>query len=249
MKIKTLIIDDEEPARALLIQFLSEKQEIDVIGEIANGFSAVKQINELKPDLVFLDIQMPRLTGFEVLELIEHQPLIIFATAFDQFAIKAFDMNAVDYLLKPFTRERLDHALKKILIKFSDKKNMQPNLNDALRMLDEQPATLERIAVKTGSNIHVISTDHIIYLEAEGDYVLIHTNDGKHLKEKTMKYFENHLDNAQFVRIHRSYIVNVNVISKIELYDKENYLVLLKDNSRLKASSNGYKQLKNILKI
>ena len=249
MKIKTIIIEDEEPARELLKKFLADHDEIEVIGEFADGFSGVKAINELKPDLVFLDIQMPKLNGFEMLDLVETSPLIIFTTAFDQYAIKAFEMSAVDYLLKPFTRERFSQAVKKVVDKFDNKQNDHSSVNAVIKAIDEKPEMLERIAVKTGSKIHVIPIDDIFFLEAEGDYVMIHTKDGKHLKEKTMKYFETHLEPSQFVRIHRSFIVNVNEILRIELYDKENYSVLLKNTTSLKASSSGYKLLKQVLNL
>jgi len=249
MKIRTILVEDEEPARELLKNFLADHYEIEVIGECADGFSGVKSINELKPDLVFLDIQMPKLSGFELLELLEINPLIIFTTAFDQYAIKAFEMSAVDYLLKPFTRERFSQAVKKSVDKFKNKQSDHTSVNAVIKAIDDKPEMLERIAVKTGSKIHVIPVDDIFFLEAEGDYVMIHTKDGKHLKEKTMKYFETHLTPSQFVRIHRSYIVNVNEILRIELYDKENYSVLLKNSTSLKASSSGYKLLKQVLNL
>jgi len=249
MKLKTILVEDEEPARELLKNFLADHEEIEVIGECADGFSGVKAINELKPDLVFLDIQMPKLSGFELLELIEINPLIIFTTAFDQYAIKAFEMSAVDYLLKPFTRERFTQAVKKTIDKFANKQNNHSAVHAVIKAIDEKPELLERIAVKTGSKIHVIPVDDVFFLEAEGDYVMIHTKDGKHLKEKTMKYFETHLNPARFVRIHRSYLVNVNEILRIELYDKENYSVLLKNTANLKVRSSGYKLIKQVLNV
>ena len=175
--------------------------------------------------------------------------MIIFTTAFDQYAIKAFEMSAVDYLLKPFARERFTQAVNKAIDKFTNKQNDHSAVHAFMKAIDAKPELLERIAVKTGSKIHVIPVDDIFFLEAEGDYVMIHTKDGKHLKEKTMKYFETHLEQSQFVRIHRSYIVNVNEILRIELYDKESYSVLLKNNTSLKASSSGYKLLKQVLNL
>jgi len=249
MKIRTIIIEDEEPARILLKNFISSFAEIDLCGEFADGFSGLKAINEMKPDLIFLDIQMPKLTGFEILELSEHKSAIIFTTAFDQYAIKAFEANATDYLLKPYTRERFGEAVKKVINKFKENYNEEKNIKSVLKTIDEKPEVIDRIAIRSGSKIHVISADDIIYLEADGDYVKVHIKDASYLKEKTMKYFESHLDPKQFIRIHRSYIANVNMILRLEYYDKENYVAVLKNNKQLKVSSSGYKMLRDALKL
>jgi two-component system, LytTR family, response regulator len=249
MKIRTLIIEDEEPARKLLKKFLEPFDEIEIIGECSDGFSGLKAINDMKPDLVLLDIQMPKLNGFEILELCEHKPVIIFTTAYDQYAIKAFEANATDYLLKPFTRERFAEAVKKAVYKFNNKIDEEKKIISVLNAVDEKPEIIDRIAVRTGSRIHVIPADEIIYMEADGDYVKIHTQSGSHLKEKTMKYFETHLDPKKFIRIHRSFIANVNEINRLEYYDKENYVAVLKNNLQLKVSSGGYKLIKDILKL
>jgi two-component system, LytTR family, response regulator len=246
---KILIIDDEEPARNLLKAYLKNQDSFELIGEAGDGFSAVKAINEQKPDVVFLDIQMPRLTGFEVLELIEHQPVVVFATAFDQFAIKAFEANAVDYLLKPFSKERFLLALDKAKAKLASVSASTTEISKIVKTIDENPEYIERVAVKSGNKVHVVAVQDIQYFEAEGDYVRIVTSDSRFLKEKTMKYFETHLEPDAFVRIHRSYIVNVNFIGRIEYYDKESYIVFLKNNVQLKASSAGYKLLKKILNM
>lgn len=249
IKLKTLIIEDEEPARALIRSYVEDHQEIEIIGEFADGFSGLKAINELEPDLVFLDVQMPKLTGFELLELLEHRPVIIFTTAYDQYAIKAFEMNAADYLLKPFSRDRFGQAIQKVLKKFKQGETSNTELQAIVKSREEIQEALERIAVRSGKKIHVIPVSDIHFIEANGDYVMIHTDGQRFLKEKTMKYFEDHLDPDQFVRIHRSYIVNVIMISKIELYDKETHLVLLKDGNKLKASRKGYKILRDLLKL
>jgi two-component system LytT family response regulator len=249
MKIRTIIIEDEEPARILLKKFLEAIPQIELFGEYSDGFSGLKAINEQKPDLVLLDIQMPKLTGFEVLELAEHKPFIIFTTAYDQYAIKAFESNATDYLLKPFTRERFAEAIKKATEKFSNKINDENKIISVLKTIDEKPEIIDRIAVRSGSKIHVIPADEMIYLEADGDYVKIHTKEGSFLKEKTMKYFETHLDPKKFIRIHRSYIANVEHIQRLEYYDKENYVAVLKNNIQLKVSSSGYKLLRESLKL
>ncbi|TSA26124.1 MAG: DNA-binding response regulator [Bacteroidetes bacterium] len=246
---RTLIIDDEPPARQIIRDFLKGYPSIEIDGEFADGFSGLKAIQELKPDLVFLDIQMPKLTGFELLELLEEPPVIIFSTAFDQYAIKAFEMNAVDYLLKPYSRDRFDQALGKAMQALASGSGGDAPVQNILRSMDEQPEFLSRIAVKIRHKVHVIPVQEIRYLEADGDYVTIHTEKDRFLKEKTMKYFEMHLDTARFIRIHRSFIINVDFMDKLEYYDKESYAVLMKDGTRLKASTSGYKVLKEALKL
>ena len=245
--IRTLIIDDEEPARMLVRKFLEDFSEIEVLGECADGFTAVKSINEHNPDLIFLDVQMPKLSGFELLEIIEHKPQVIFTTAYDSYAIKAFDENAVDYLLKPFSRERFADAVKKVVGRIASQ--TEQNFTEVIALAEEKTEILQRIAVKSGSKIEIIAIGDIVYLESEGNYVMIHTKEGKFLKEKTMKYFEQHLYPDTFIRIHRSYIININEISRIELFEKESYIVKLKNGDQVKASSSGYKALKDALKL
>jgi two-component system LytT family response regulator len=247
MKIRTLIVEDEEPARVIVKSYLSKYSEIELIGECADGFTAVKTINEQKPDLLFLDIQLPKLTGFEILELVEQTPVIVFTTAYDQFALKAFEMNATDYLLKPFSVDRFDTAIQKAIEKFKNKQNESATVKKLIETVDDKSESVDRIVVKTGSKIKVIPAEKIIYIEAQDDYVMLYTEDGKHLKEKTMKYFETHLDNNVFIRIHRSYIVNINFISQLEHFTKESYLVILKNGTKLKVSDSGYKNLKSRL--
>ncbi|MCX6281669.1 MAG: LytTR family transcriptional regulator DNA-binding domain-containing protein [Bacteroidetes bacterium] len=247
MTYKAIIIDDEKPARDIIRTFLKDISDIEVIAECSDGFAGLKAIQDMKPDLVFLDIQMPKLTGFEVLELLDNPPLIIFSTAYDQYAIKAFEMNAMDYILKPYSRERFLQAAGKAVSRLQSGVSVQPELQKIIQSADEKEELLQRIAVKTRHKVHVIGVGEILYLEAEGDYVMIHTKEGNYLKEKTMKYFESHLDPEKFIRIHRSFIVNAEAIERIELYDKESYSVLLKNGASLKASTSGYKLLKQIL--
>lgn len=249
MPIRTLIIDDEQPAREVIRHYLKDFSEIEIIGEFSDGFGGLKAIQELGPDLVFLDVQMPKLTGLELLELLEQPPLIIFSTAYDQYAIKAFEMSAVDYLLKPYSGERFGQAVIKAINMVGA---VNPGISPAralVKSLEENPEYLLRIAVKSRHKVTVIPIDEIVFLEAEGDYVMIHTKDGRHLKEKTMKYFETHLDPAQFIRIHRSFIVNARFIDRIEYYDKESYVVITKTGNTLKASTSGYKLLKQALNM
>ena len=249
MSIKTILIDDEQPARDVIRHYLKNFPEVEITGEFADGFTGLKAIQELKPDLVFLDVQMPKLTGLELLELLDQPPLIIFSTAYDQYAIKAFEMNAIDYILKPYSQERFAQAVQKALsLAGSGAKNVAP-VQNLVKTLDESPEFLQRIAVKSRHKVSVVPVDEIIYLEAEGDYVMLHTKDANHLKEKTMKYFETHLDPNRYIRIHRSFIVNATFIDKIEYYDKENYSVLMKNGAKLRASTTGYKLLKQVLNM
>jgi len=249
MKLRTVLIDDEQPARDIMKHYLKDFAEIEIIGEFTDGFSGLKAIQELKPDLVFLDVQMPKLTGLELLELLDQPPMIIFSTAYDQYAIKAFEMNAIDYLLKPYSKDRLLQAVQKALSQIGTSEKNSSVVQNLVKTLDENPEYLQRIAVKSRHKVSVVPVDDIIFLEAEGDYVMIHTKENKHLKEKTMKYFETHLDPDRFIRVHRSSIVNADHIHRLELYDKESYMVILKNNVSVKASSTGYKLLKEKLNL
>ncbi|MDR3366156.1 MAG: LytTR family transcriptional regulator DNA-binding domain-containing protein [Prevotellaceae bacterium] len=239
-----LIIDDEAPARDIIRHYLKDYAEVEVIGEASNGFDAMKIIKEKSPQLIFLDVQMPKLTGFELLELVENPPLVIFSTAYDQFAIRAFEQSAVDYLLKPYSRQRFDAALQKAFARAKSDEAAPVNLP----ALQAAAGALTRVAVKDRQQIHVIPLHSIRYIEADGDYVQLHTEKGVFLKEKTMKYFEENFPPQQFIRVHRSFIVNVDMVAKIELYEKEAYRVHLKSGETLKASSNGYKALKEAVR-
>jgi len=249
MVLRTILIDDEQPARDVVKHYLKDFPEIEILGEFADGFSGLKAIQELKPDLVFLDVQMPKLTGLELLDLLEQPPLIIFSTAYDQYAIKAFEMSAIDYLLKPYSKERFKQAVQKAFAMAGSGIKQSVQVENLVKTLEENPEYLQRIAVKSRHKVSVVPVDEIVFLEAEGDYVMIHTRDAKHLKEKTMKYFETHLDPAQFIRIHRSYILNARFIDRIEYYDKESYAVLTKTGAKLRASTSGYKLLKQVLNM
>ena len=246
---KVIIIDDEAPARDLIKHCLQAFPDIEIAGEADNGFAAMKLIRELNPQLIFLDVQMPKLTGFEMLELMDHSPEIIFSTAFDQFAIKAFELNAVDYLLKPYSKERFDAAMQKAVARIQSGTSAQTELQTFKNTIAPPTGTLTRIAVKDRQQIHVVPIADIVYIEADGDYVKLHTGEKAYLKEKTMKYFEENLPQQQFIRIHRSYIVNVNEVAKIELYEKESYRVHLRNGKMLKASSSGYKTLKGAVSL
>ncbi|KAF5071292.1 Transcriptional regulatory protein BtsR [anaerobic digester metagenome] len=243
---RVIIVEDEEPARDLLKRYLSASTNIEIIGEFADGFEAAKAINSLKPDLVLLDIQLPRLTGFEILEIIEHPAAIIFTTAYDEYALKAFERNAVDYLLKPFSKDRFLQALERAKERMAAKS--APNLETlAENLTPNEP--LNRIVVKTGKAIQVVPIEQIEMIEASDDYVSIYTNQERFVKKQTMKYFEERLNPNTFIRTHRSYIVNITQIASIELYEKDSYIGILRNGNKVKISTSGYKELKEKLGI
>jgi two-component system LytT family response regulator len=244
---KAIIVDDEHLAREIIKKYLFDYETIEVIAECTNGFEAVKEITEKKPDLIFLDIQMPKLNGFEMLELIDEQPEIIFTTAFDNYALKAFEVNAADYLLKPFSEDRFSEALSKVMERIKNKVDSEEQINKLIKYNDDQPEVLERIAVKDGSRITIIPVETLRWLEAQDDYVKIYSEGGKFMKKKTMKFFEDHLDRNTFIRIHRSSIININFIKQMELSEKESYRVILKDETKLPVSKTGLQKLKEIL--
>ena len=219
---------------------------MELLAEAEDGFKGVKLTMEYQPDVIFLDIQMPKLNGFEMLELLPSHPIIIFTTAFDAFAIKAFEMHAVDYLLKPFSYERFNLAIERAIErnKTHQDENQMTELADSY--LQKSHQHLDRVIIKKGDKIIIIPVEHIIYLEAEDDYVMMYTQEGRFLKEKTMKSFEDQLDPTQFIRIHRSFIVNIQQIESIQLYEKESYLCILKTGDKIKASKAGYKRLKEM---
>ncbi len=245
--IQALIIDDEKPAREIIRNYLESVPEVRVIGEYENGFEGAKAINELKPGLVFLDIQMPKINGFELLEIIDHRPEIIFITAYNQYAIQAFEMNAVDYLLKPISRERFTVAIAKVLSRKHGGETTPGEVQKLVRHNQASGELLERVVIRSGSKIHVIPCDRIDYIEAQDDYVMIYTGDGKYLKQSTMKYFEDKLDPRLFARVHRSYIVQVDRIERIELYGRETYMLFLKTGSKITVSKAGYDKLRQML--
>jgi len=248
MKLKAIIVDDEPLARGIIRKYLAGNENVELIGECSDGYQALKLIRETRPGLVFLDIQMPKIDGFELLEVLEDKPGIIFTTAYDQYAIKAFEMNAVDYLLKPFSKERFDLAVNKAVGQMETKGF--PAASDLVRLqqqYDGSRGTLDRVVTRLGSKVTVIAVDKIRYIESQDDYVMIYSELGSHLKEKTMKYFEEHLPSDTFIRIHRSYIINLSQIAAIEPYSKDAHLVSLKCGAKLKASAEGYKKLRALL--
>lgn len=241
--IRTILIDDEPLARDIVKFYLSDHVEIEIVAECGDGFEGLKAITQHKPDLIFLDIQMPKISGFEMLELVEDKPAVIFTTAFDEYAIKAFEVNAVDYLLKPIDKTRFDAAVKKIPAKLNQTENTEAVLDAAAL----SPAQNNRVVVKKEGVIKIIPVADINYLEADDDYVKLSTIEGVYYKNKTMAYFEQTLDASQFIRIHRSYIINLAQVTKIELKEKDSYVVLLKSDIWLPVSKTGYVKLKAAL--
>lgn len=242
--IRSIIIDDEPLARSIVKEYLQEHNQVEIIQECNDGFEGVKAIMQHKPHLIFLDIQMPKINGFEMLELLEEKPSVIFTTAFDEYAIKAFETHAVDYLLKPFTKERFDKALEKF---FNQAPVQKKNTEELLQAAIHLPSQSERIVVKTAGKIKIIPIPEILYLEAADDYVKIQTKERSFLKNKTMSFFENTLPQDQFVRTHRSYILNVQEITRIDPYEKENHLAILRSGARIPVSKSGYGKLKEVL--
>jgi len=246
-KIRALIIEDEAPAREIIKHYLKDLDSVEVIAECADGFSGLKSISEMKPDLVFLDIQMPRLTGIELLEVLTEKPEIIFTTAYDQFALKAFELNAVDYLLKPFPKRRFLNAVEKAIDKIRSGAGNKEPVNQLLAKRPEATPPVNRIVVRKGNAINLIPVDQIRYVESQDDYVMIHHSSGKALKQQTMKFYEENLPKTDFVRIHRSYIVRVEEINRIEPYAKDNHIAILHSGDKLPVSRSGYKHLKEEL--
>jgi len=242
-KIRAVIVDDEELARQMLREFLAKHPEIEVIAECANGFEAVKAVAELKPDLLFLDIQMPKLDGFEVLELIGTELAIVFVTAYDEYAIRAFDIHAVDYLLKPFGAERFETALQRAKQRLGGKGPPPPELSSSARPPDQYA---ERIVVRDGTRVHIIPVSKLDFAEAQDDYVALSTEGKKHLKQQTISGLEAVLDPSRFLRIHRSYIVNLERVTKIEPYGKDNHVVVLANGTQLPVSRSGYGRLRAV---
>ncbi len=253
--IKAILIDDEPLARMIVKEYLQAFPEISVVQECNDGFEGLKAIQQYQPELIFLDVQMPKINGFEMLELIDNPRASSSTTAFDEYALKAFENNAVDYLLKPFSEERFQKALRKWLGPAAASKPPKPKSkpNRSCRKPRLPLRKNQRIVVKTGSKIRIIPIHEVQYLEADDDYVKVHTADGVFLKNKTMSYFEQTLDPRQFVRTHRSYIVNVQIITRLDAYEKESYLAVLNTGSpslvTVPVSKTGYTQLKAVLGI
>jgi two-component system, LytTR family, response regulator len=251
-KLRVIIVDDEELARALLREYLGSSADVEILAECANGFEAVKAIAENKPELVFLDVQMPKLDGFEVLELMDKQVAVIFVTAYDEYAMRAFDQHAVDYLLKPFSLERFQTALERARQRMGEKASSQApaaksSAVDLTRAARPPQEFLQRIVVKDGSRVHIIPVERLDYAEAQDDYVSLHSQGKSYLKEQTISSLEAALDPERFVRVHRSVIVNLERIEKIEPYAKDSRVAVLTDGSQVPVSRAGYERLRSLL--
>lgn len=247
---KTVVIIDDEPlARSIVVEYLQNREDLKVVAECDNGYEGVKAILFHKPDLVFLDIQMPKINGFEMLELLDTTPSVIFATAFDEYAIKAFEANAVDYLLKPFSKERFNAAVDKWLSKSKDGGSTEKNVQQLLENGDKQLDEKNRIVVKNNTEITIVPVSDVHYIEAYDDYVKIFTKDSYYLKKKTMNYYEQILDPTSFFRVHRSFIINLQQLTRIEPLEKNSHIALLKSGKKVPLSRPGYSKLKEKLGI
>ena len=241
---KVIIIDDEPLARSIVKEYLQSFDQVEILAECGDGFEGIKAIQQFQPDLIFLDIQMPKINGFEMLELVDNPPAVIFTTAFDEFAIKAFELNAVDYLLKPFSLQRFTKAIQKYL-----QNNFVSDTKEIVETAAQSELQQNRVVVKDRNKIKIIPVKKIHYVEAADDYVKIITDDGTFLKKRTMSFFENSLSAYHFVPVHRSYIVNSQLITRIDPYEKDSHLLLLTTGAKIPVSKSGYSRLKEVLGI
>jgi len=244
-KIRAVIVDDEDLARQVIREMVAAHQEVEIVGEAANGFEAVRIVAELKPDLMFLDVQMPKLDGFEVLELIGNDVAVVFATAHDEHALRAFEVHAVDYLLKPFRAERFETALQRAKQRIGGTLPFRPEELTASTRTPGQYG--ERVVVKDGTRVHIFPASKLDYAEAQDDYVALANQGKKYLKQQTISSLEAALDPKSFVRIHRSYIVNLERVTRLEPYGKDTHVAILVDGTRLPVSRSGYARLKSFL--
>jgi two-component system, LytTR family, response regulator len=241
--LRIAIVDDEPPARMIVREYLDAEPGVEVVAECANGFEAVKAVAEVKPDLLLLDVQMPKLDGFEVLELVGRDTAVIFATAYDEYALRAFEVHAVDYLLKPFSRERLQEALARARQRV-DRRVSPTELSAAARPAGTR---LSRIVIRDGPDVHVVPIDKIDYVEAQDDYIEIHTAGRRLLKDQTMTNLESQLDPRRFVRIHRSFLLNLDRLARLETTGKDTRVAVLRDGRALPLSRSGYTRLQELL--
>jgi len=240
--LRAIVVDDEEPARLAIRHSLAEAG-VEVVAECANGFEAVKAVTDVRPDVVFLDVQMPKLNGFEVLELLGPDLPVVFVTAYDEYALRAFEVHAVDYLLKPFTDVRLRAALDRV----RTRQAARPEARALAASARPAGSAMERVVVRDGAQVHVLPVDAIDYVEAQDDYVAFHAAGRTRLKEQTIGELETQLDPRRFVRIHRSYLLNLDRLSRVELYAKDSRVAILADGTRLPVSRAGYQRLQQLL--
>jgi two-component system, LytTR family, response regulator len=243
--LRIVIVDDEPLARAVVREFAAADPGIEVVADCANGFEAVKAVAELKPDLVLLDVQMPKLDGFEVLELLGRDQPVVFITAYDQYALRAFEVHAVDYLLKPFGADRFADAMARARERL--RARAATPVDEIVRDARPKSGPTQRVLIRDGANVHVLPVDKIDYVEAQDDYVAFKAEGKQYLKDQTLAAVEATLDPSRFVRIHRSFILNVDRIAKVELYAKDSRMAILRDGSRLPVSRAGYTRLSQLL--
>jgi two-component system LytT family response regulator len=243
--LRIAVVDDEPLARAVLREFLSQEPGVEVVAECANGFEAVKAVSELSPDLLLLDVQMPKLDGFEVLDLVGRDVAVVFTTAYDQYALRAFEVHAVDYLLKPVSAERLHEALIRVRDRLGRGERSAPP--GAMTAARPREGRAHRVLVRDGPRVHVIPVDKIDYIQAQDDYVCIRSEGKEYLKEQTLSETEAALDPAAFVRIHRSYLLNLSRLARVDQDERENRVAVLVDGRRLPVSRSGYTRLSNLL--
>ena len=246
--LRIVIVDDEPLARAVVREYAAADPAIEIVADCANGFEAVKAVSELKPDLVLLDVQMPKLDGFEVLELLGRDQPVVFITAYDQYALRAFEVHAVDYLLKPYSAERFQEAIDRARERLRAK-GAAPSVPIEEIVRDARPKIghTERVLIRDGAHVHVLPVDKIDYVEAQDDYVAFRSEGKQYLKDQTLASVEGTLDPARFVRIHRSFILNIDRIAKVELYAKDSRMAILRDGTRLPVSRAGYARLSELL--
>jgi two-component system LytT family response regulator len=245
-ELRVIMVDDEEPARRLLREYLEDTPGVSIVAECGNGFEAVKAVAEHEPDLMLLDIQMPKLDGFEVVELLERDLPIIFITAHDEHALRAFEVHAVDYLLKPYSCERLGEAIERARERIS-RGDASPSLDDLVSAARPDGGDLERILVRDGSHVRVIPVESVDYIEAQDDAVSIHVGTLAHLKAQRLSILEERLDAKRFIRIHRSFILNIERLRSIELYAKDSRIAILEDGTKVPVSRSGYARLRELL--
>lgn len=243
-RLRVLLVDDEELARRVLREYLSRLDDVEIVGECENGFEAVRAVSETKPDLLFLDVQMPKLDGFEVLELLDRDVAVVFVTAFDEHAIRAFEVHAVDYLLKPVAEERLGRALARVRERGMGAGGGFSATQLAAEAKPDQPKPADRLLVRDGTRVHVIQAAELDYAVARDDYVELHAAGREYLKHQTLNDLEAQLDPSRFVRTHRSYLVNVERIAKIEPYAKDSRIAVLQDGTQIPLSRAGYARIR-----
>ncbi len=247
MSYKVIIIDDEPLAISVIRSYLNDFPEMEITDECHNGYEGLQSVQKHQPDLIFLDIQMPKINGFEMLSLLDNPPFVIFTTAFDEFAIKAFELNALDYLMKPFSKERFSQALSKFINRTAE--NSGQPLQQIASSVEYPQQPMSRIVVKAGNDIRIVPLEEIKYIEAYDDYIKINIEGDCFLKKQTMAKTESMLPESEFIRVHRSFILNLNQVNRIELSGKDSYTAILRDQSSIPLSRSGYSKLKSALGI